>query len=149
LVTGILLCAMPAAALAAEERAFLEGQAIPIRQVARYHCHDGAFPAIRCFRTRVARDRDTRSLAATFYVQVFEHENYGGPSFSVATAVSNLGTLGWNDRITSFKSLNGGRPRFFEHTGYGGTWWQWPAGASVPNVGSAANDRFSSVKNVP
>jgi hypothetical protein len=139
----------------AETRAFLDGDRIALRDVARYHCHDAASPAIRCSSHQASRDRDVRRLAATrgvravFYVQVFEHENYGGASLSISTSISNLGSVGWNDAITSFKSLNGGRPKFWENSGYGGSAWQWAAGAWVANVGSGANDRFSSVKNVP
>lgn len=32
-------------------RAELDGQPIPISDVARYHCHDGRHPLITCFHT--------------------------------------------------------------------------------------------------
>lgn len=52
--------------------------------------------------------------------------------------------------MTSFKSRNGGHPKFGSDANSSGVpAWQWPAGAQVPNVGNAANDRVSSIRNVP
>lgn len=147
-----------------------DGAAIPLSAIAGYHCHDGAHPVIHCFDTEKERDADAsgpwrsedrwsgllserRTVlstgAATYYVTFYEHEAYGGASFTTAQALSNLSDYGWNDVITSFKSLNGQRPKWFEHAGYGSPTWQWAAGAWVSNVGGGANDKFSAVKNVP
>ncbi len=80
---------------------------------------------------------------------VFAHENYGGSSFSASVSYSHLGILGWNDMITSFKSLNGQHPKFWHDAEYGLPAWQWAVGARVPNVGPGANDKFSAMRNVP
>jgi len=61
----------------------------------------------------------------------------------------DLGTIGWAHKISSFKSLNSGRPRWWAGASYTGTYWQWAAGAQVSYVGDGANDRFRSVKNLP
>lgn len=86
---------------------------------------------------------------AAAYVTFFEHSSYGGVSYTGSQPLPSLVTIGWNDAISSFKSLNGQRPRWWEHTDYTGLAWQSSAGAWVRYVTDGANDRFSSVKNVP
>lgn len=151
-------------------RAELRGRPIPLSQVAQYHCHDGAYPVIRCFATGAERDHDigadpgndgstgwpatgllapAGSLISFYYVTFYQDESYGGSSFTASQSIANLGDYGWNDAITSFRSLNGQRPKWWENVNYVTPSWQWPAGAWVPNVGQGANDTFSSVKNVP
>jgi hypothetical protein len=137
-------------------RADLAGRPIRLLDVSRYHCHDVGASRIACFRTAGARDQDLRrrtlgTLATTgvYYVTWYEHSNYGGASFAASQSYSDLSSLGWNDAISSFKSLNGQRPKFWSDAGYGLPAWQWPAGAWVSYVSDPANDRFSSVQNVP
>jgi hypothetical protein len=135
--------------------AVLDGRQLALKEVASYHCHDREFPKIRCFRDDRARDNDLQneglgaSPDAVSYVLAFWDANYGGASFAASMAYPNLGVIGWNDAITSFKSLNGGRPRFYRDAGLAGVSWRWATRAWVPNVGSAANDEFSSVENDP
>lgn len=164
--------AIPASALQvappAEVRAVHDGRSIPLSDVHLYHCHDGAFPEIRCFDTQEERDADspgagtiapkvstaarrpaTESVLTLFYVTFYEHQSYGGASFTASQTMSDLSSFGWNDIISSFQSLNGQRPKWWQDVSFGTPSWQWAAGASVSYVGGAANDRFSSVKNVP
>jgi hypothetical protein len=146
---------------------------IELEDVGDHHCHDFASPIIRCFATELERDADAESvmgtqaargwggteqqaalavqLAATVvtYVRWYEDSNYGGLSFSTANPMADLAVIGWNDRISSFKSINGGHPKFWQSWNYTGTAWQWVTSAWVPYVGDPANDRFSSVQNVP
>lgn len=126
-----------------------------------YHCHDLEAPVIRCFGTEKERDADVLgesgiastegllSVTSVTYVLWYEHSAYGGSSFSASGPVPNLGTIGWSNRISSFKSTNGGRPMWWDGTSYTGSDWQWPTSAWVSYVGDGANDRFSSVRNVP
>lgn len=133
-------------------RATLEGAALNLSQVASYNCHDLRSPVDTCFRRVVDRDRDIRRIEARDslpYVKIFRDENYGGQSYIISESEPNLASVGWNDEITSFKSLNGGRPRFYQDASYGTPSWRWSAGAWVANVGSSANDKFSSVENAP
>ncbi len=133
-------------------RAALEGDLIPLSSVMSYHCHDADWPVISCFRSGSERDTDltsARSLAATPYVTVFADADYGGGSLTATVSYADLGILGWSNAITSFKSLNGQHPKFWEYVDYGLPAWQWTAGAWVANVGSGANDRFSALRNVP
>lgn len=135
--------------------AVLEGRSIPLSEVSHLHCHDRDAPTIRCFSTSAGRDDDldtagSRSIDGTqAYVAIYADENYGGSSFTVYNPVSDLGVYGWNDCVSSFKSLNGQRPRLYSHIDYGTPAWRWAAGAWVSNVGGEANDATSSIKNDP
>jgi hypothetical protein len=82
-------------------------------------------------------------------VTFYQHASYGGASFTASQPQPDLQNFGWNDVISSFKSLNGQRPKWWDHIGYVAPAWQWSAGAWVSYVGDGANDRFSSAKNVP
>lgn len=139
-----------------------EGQAIPLSEVAAHHCHDAAYPVIECFLTAADRDVDLASpeaadtlgaapsvATATNYVTWYDLTNYGGSSFTASTSYANLGAISWDNKISSFKSLNGGRPKWWQNTNFTGTTWRWLAGAQVPDVGAGAANQFSSVMNVP
>lgn len=140
------------------------GHQIALGEVASHHCHDLAYPVIRCFDSAAERDLDliVESVAVTTsrllgpepepptsYVTWYAAANYGGSSFTASQSYADLGVLSWNDSISSFKSLNGGRPKWWQGTNYTGTSWRWLAGAQVSYVGDSANDQFSSVQNVP
>lgn len=146
---------------------------IELSDVGQYHCHDFDYPIIRCFQTELERDADAESmglssevsvsgrtelsaalavqLAATAvtYVRWYEHSNYAGASFWTANPLPDLTIIGWNDRISSFKSINGGHPKWWQDSNYNGPSSQWVTSAWVPYVGDTLNDRFSSVQNVP
>jgi hypothetical protein len=157
----LLIPASTAGAGNGDLRALHGGKQIALMQVAQFHCHDASFPVIECFDTALERDLDfavtpsgvtseaVSNAPTASYVTWFDAINYGGSSFTASVSYSDLGVLGWNDRISSFKSLNGGRPKWWRDTGFLGTAWRWPAGAQVPNVGTDANDQWSSVANVP
>jgi hypothetical protein len=161
-VLMLLLAAAPVAA-SGEETLLAEyaGKEIALTDVAYYHCHDLAYPTILCFDSAEERDADAgidsfansaddeMGLLATNYVVWYEHANYLGGSYMTSSAWSDLEPIGWAYRISSFKSLNGQRPKWWSGASYSGTSWQWAAGAWVSYVGDGANDRFRSVKNVP
>jgi hypothetical protein len=149
--------------------AVLEGQPIRLVNVGRYHCHDFAFPLYTCFTTAGERNRDVAEVLAARtlrrpglgtinsplgtqsvdYVLFYEHSAYAGASALVSIPVPDLSVLGWNNRISSFKSTNGGRPKWWDGTSYSGLNWQWGVSVWVSYVGDGANDRFTSVQNVP
>jgi hypothetical protein len=59
---------------------------------------------------------------------IFDDVNYGGGSlYLTATGagcswtLSNLGTFGWNDRASSFKSFAGCKTALYQNIGFGGT----------------------------
>ena len=131
----------------------LEGMSIPVSTVPEHHCHDTAWPVITCFRDSAERDADIAwsgtTRMAPAYAVVYVDADYGGGSIAIVSDYPNLGTIGWNNKISSFTSPNGGHPKFWDGANYGPPSWQWAAGASVAYVGDSRNDKFSSMKNVP
>jgi hypothetical protein len=146
--------------LPAQAIAVLDGRSIPLKDVVNHHCHDLDAGVYRCFATEAERDADALTtvddeLLGPLGTQGFTYAiayaaiNYGGSSLWISSSIPDLSTIGWNDVISSFKSTNGGRPKWWAAANYSGSSWQWIASAWVPYVGDSANDRFSSVKNVP
>ena len=125
----------------------LDGQPIPLTDVAKYACHDIAFPRIHCFSSEAARDASAAPLLAsssTTYVIVWADASYAGPSLIISQDYSAFVTVGWNDRISSFKAQNSTTGRFWTDWFYGGTADYFCCNQTVPYVGDAFNDTFSS-----
>lgn len=109
-----------------QRRAQLDGKTIPLRDVGLFQCHDLDFPVIRCFGSSAERDKDMTDVersaelaTVAAYVTWYADGNYGGsPSFTALWSEPDLTIYGWNDRISSFRTLNGGHPRV-------GGRWQW------------------------
>ncbi|MFZ5853556.1 MAG: hypothetical protein ACOYXS_03495 [Chloroflexota bacterium] len=106
-------------------QAELNGHAISLADVSRFHCHDLVYPLIRCFLTPVERDADEAAVAsagtspgrsAPFgaaasaispYVRWYLDANNGGASFDASVAYADLGVIGWNDKISATGSTSG------------------------------------------
>lgn len=138
-----------------EPRAQLDGQAIALADVARFQCHDRDFPVIRCFNSSAERDRDmvavgpsAELVTLTHYVTWYDGANYPEPpSFAAFGPIPDLTIYGWNDKISSFRTYNGGHPRWWQDVSNKGAAWDW--GTSwISYVGDAANDKFSSVERL-
>ncbi len=158
IVMAIGVIAMGSIAAHAQDQtsmaAYLNGTKIDGDEIHLWHCDDASAPVIQCYRSEEERDDAIKSHGVTAsdigdYVTVYADENYDGGSFTMTGPYPNLSVIGWNDVVTSFKSRNGRHPRFYRDSGYGAPWWQWTTGAWIANVGSSANDQFSSIKNVP
>jgi hypothetical protein len=159
---GPILCILsagPAADVAAEtgeRRAMLDGGSLALEKVGRYHCHDLDSPVITCFRTSAELEAAVkgwmdrlgpdRGAAAVSYVRIWEHAEREGASIYLSADYANLGTIGWNDRITSLRSVNGGAGTFYHDEQMHGTPYGFCCNEIVDNVGGAHNDRFSSVE---
>jgi hypothetical protein len=158
---GMIFNVAGTAGAESELLATYQGKQVSTAKISDYHCHDRDYPTIRCFATAAERDLDaetsplgladagSESVQASSYVVWFQDINYGGASYMTSIAWSDLGSISWSNKISSFKSLNGLRPKWWDLVNYGTPSWQWAAGAQVSWVGDTANDRFSSVKNVP
>jgi hypothetical protein len=153
LVAALLL---PPAASASqpsiEITADLAGRAIPLAEVSEHHCHDLDFPRIHCFDTASELSLALRpvlgllGVTATSYVQVFEHAWYGGGSMTMSQDYTVLATIGWNDRISSFKALNSETGKFHWDWFYGGSMpYTFCCNQNVPTLGTW-NDNISSVR---
>jgi hypothetical protein len=150
-------------------RADLEGRPIPAIQVGDWYCHDFEYPLIHCFRTAVELDAAVASLGyqplgpdtstnksvgtaspagvlTVNYVHVYVDASYVGNSAYFSVNYSNLGLIGWNDKISSFVGLASATGQFFEDAGYNGFIFGWCCNSAVSYVGNNSNDRFSSVR---
>ncbi|MDQ1548180.1 MAG: hypothetical protein QOH69_3084 [Actinomycetota bacterium] len=68
------------------------------------------------------------TLSATVVSGIYDDINYGGGSFFLTTGgtgcnwtLTNLGTYGWNDRASSFKSFAGCKTALWQNINFGGT----------------------------
>jgi hypothetical protein len=150
-----------------------EGQPIDPLQASHYLCHTRDYPIVRCFASEaeVYRDLGLAEPVATgdpdaisesgagpvltdvspdwdggAYTIAYWDINYGGTWLMVYGAIPYLGVIGWNDNISSFKSVNCGIPRYYVDADYSGTYWQNSCNTWSPNL-YAYNDTFSSVIN--
>jgi hypothetical protein len=162
---------VPAGAAASDPtiRADLDGRPIAAVQVGDWYCHDFDYPVIHCFRTAADLDAAVVSLGyeplapgtspndglgapspsvvlAVSYVHVYVDAGYAGSSAYLSVDYSNLGVIGWNDKISSFVGLDSATGRFFENIYYSGFIFGFCCNSTVPYVGDSSNDRFSSVK---
>lgn len=159
----LIVAADPGGAYGTSLVADLEGDPIAVRDVGRYHCHDLAYPRFHCFRTaerleaavaamgRPTTSRiGTRSVAiasttAISYVRIYELSSYAGSSAYLSQSYSNLGTIGWDNKISSFKSVNFGYGVFYTSTSFTGTTRSFYGGDAVSSLGTLDNT-FSSVQ---
>ncbi len=142
-----------ASAPAGAASADLDGRAIALEQVGSLHCHDLDYPRIHCFTT----EEDLQSAVAaesaglltavrgTAYVEIFENPSYGGAAMVVSQDYTVLATIGWNDRISSFKAVNAATGRFYGDWFYGGSAWSFCCNQAASSLG-AFSDTFSSVR---
>ena len=153
-LAGTLLAPTPVTA--SEIRADLEGLPIAATSVGKFHCHDLDFPRIHCYSSASALETAVDDavgsaelpidgVLAVSYVRIFESASFVGASAYLSQSYSDLRTIGWNDRISSFQALNSLSGRFFEHINYAGFVYSFCCNTQVSYVGDAYNDRFSSV----
>jgi hypothetical protein len=151
----------PTSAMAGSVSAVLDGRPIDPDQVGDYYCHDFDYPIIRCYHSSAALDRavadradaggqgtsapNPNGAAAVNYVRIFADASYGGVSMYLSNAYARLGDIGWNDRISSFKTLASAGGTFWQHTFGGGWGYPFCCLSGVTYVGDAYNDQFSSV----
>ncbi|WP_309128879.1 hypothetical protein [Microbacterium sp.] len=82
-------------------------------------------------RTGSTTDARMAAAAATYALgTIYSYPNYGGRSYTatssysctqgLAFTFSDLGAIGWNDDIDSFKSYSGCKTKLWEHPGFSG-----------------------------
>lgn len=148
ILTGLV---QPRAALAAEPdpqlTATLDGKPIPLEDVGKYSCDDYDYPHITCWSTRQVADSRAlvvSLLTAVDYVSVWDLANYAGAFMNISQDYATLVTIGWNDKISSFKARNSETGTFYFDWFYGGTWYAFCCNTQVGNLGAYSN-QFSSV----
>jgi hypothetical protein len=152
LAVGLLIVA-PGAVMARTEIATLDGEVISPAQAADLHCHDFDYPRIRCFVSSeemladigvaASAELDAANLTALAgFMVVYADPAYAGASRTLSVDYPNLGSLGWNDRISSFKSY-GVTGNFREHSPAGGFTYTFGSSSQVSSLSSTYNDKFS------
>jgi hypothetical protein len=130
----------------------LEGVPIPASTISKYYCNDFDFPAIHCFKTPGGNDAALSSelslglLSASDYVQIFDNVNWGGAWMVLSQDYDALWTIGWNDRISSFKGKNSATGHFYTDWFHAGSSYGFCCNQQVGSLGSF-NNTFSSVYN--
>jgi len=81
-------------------------------------------------------------VIAAGYVTSYEHATYDGSQMTLSADQPWLSSIGWNDRISSFKSF-GATGRFREHSPNGGLVYTFGSTSQVPILTSTYNDKFS------
>lgn len=140
-------------------RAVLDGKPISLEQAGQLSCHDFDFPVLTCFTsaeqmeaaaaTRAAErpaasGPGANAALATGYVEVFADGAYSGAALAISQDYSYLGTIGWNDRISSLKSY-GATGHFWDNAPTGGFLYYFYSTTQVSYVGDFYNDKFSAV----
>jgi hypothetical protein len=134
--------------------ATFDGAAISLDEARELSCHDFDFPIIRCFatagllETEVARRVEVSAaagpapLAGDGYVTVYENVLYAGSALTLSADQPWLSSVGWNDRISSFKSF-GATGNFREDSPGGGFIYGYGATTQISSLTGTYNDKFS------
>ena len=133
----------------------LDGHAIATAEIPHWYCHDLDAPRIHCFTSLPALEHAVASrstvgatgpsAAATPYVEVFTDANWQGAALMISAPYPDLRTINWNDKISSFKVLNGLAGHFATDIYDSGRLDYFCCNQQVLYVGDAWNDQFSSV----
>ncbi len=152
-LAAVVLAPIPVAATTDSESgsvllvAYLDGQPIKPVEVANYYCEDFAYPVINCYRDPQRLETRVASLlaaTATDYVVIYDYMTYAGPYMYVSEDYTVLALLGWNDRISSLRSVNSQAGHLFTDWFYAGTGWYFCCNSQYASLGSYDNT-FSSV----
>ncbi len=158
LIAVLATCAMPANASSPKVFVTLDGRPSTVAAATQFHCHDLDRSALRCFRSESERDRVVNDLlgltagggavpagaTSTGYVIAFAAITYAGNSVVLSQNYPNLGTIGWDNIISSYKVYTNLTGAFYQNANYGGLTQQYCCFVNHPYVGDAYNDIFSS-----
>ncbi len=135
----------------------LDGAPIAISEIADHYCHDHDFPRIHCFAqapaltaalreaTNSMKGEGAAATAATDYVIVYSGVSYSGSYMYVSQDYDTLVVVAWNDRIRSYRSLNGAAGVFWTdwyRTGYN---LNFCCGSSATSLSSTFDRQITSV----
>jgi hypothetical protein len=128
--------------------AYLDGKPIALADVSKYYCDDFSYPVIECSVSALvtsSRALVVSLLTSVDYVTIYEYASYSGSMMNVSQDYTVLATIGWNDKISSFKARNGETGTFFVDWFYGGSQWSFCCNTQQSSLGGYDNT-FSSVQ---
>jgi hypothetical protein len=130
----------------------VDGHPIKSALTSAYFCHDFDFPRIHCFRSAKslkAAEAKTASVSPYFstndYVTIFDGPNYSGAFMDVSQNYDALFSIGWNDRISSFKARNGASGEFWTDWFASGTGLGFCCSSNISSLPSNLDNAFSSM----
>ena len=150
---AILGLAVPVVAAGPAVTADVDGHEIAIDAIPSYFCHDLDYPEIHCFaaaddlQAALAEGTNDRSMApaASNYVVVFSQLSYGGSYLYISQDYDTLAVVGWNDRVRSFRALNGEAGRFWTDWFHSGALLDLCCNSNVPSLSATFDQRITSV----
>lgn len=128
--------------------AYLDGKPIPLKEVSKYFCDDFAYPVITC--SASALISTTRSTLMTLltsveYATIYDNAFFGGAWMNVSQDYSAFSLIGWNDRVSSFKSRNSETGVFYTDWFWTGSQWSFCCNQQLTSLG-AYDNTFSSIR---
>jgi hypothetical protein len=157
-----LFLAAPPAAFAGSEKAIvadLEGKSLHAVDVGKYYCHDLDWPAIHCYRSaqRLEASISTasvgamsmtaaRSASATAYIRLYDLAAFSGSYIVLSADYPDLGTIGWNNRASSYVGLNSESSRAWTSLSYQGTWLSICCNQSDATMSPTFDNAISSIE---
>jgi hypothetical protein len=157
LIGAVLLAAsavQPAAAShPARVTADLNGRPIPVAEVGKHYCYDRDFPAIHCYSTADGLESARSSAAglepaaaqSTDFVIVYSGQTYSGNYFYISQNYDMLAVAGWNDRIRSYRVLNGSSGHYYTDWFGSGAVQSFCCNSAIPYLSATFDAQFSSV----
>jgi hypothetical protein len=130
-------------------RAYLDGRPLKLTEVARWYCDDFSYPVIECYSEPTdleGRTAATMSVSSVDYVTIYDYASYTGPYMHVSQDYTILASIGWNDRVSSFKARNSQDGRFYTDWFYNGTAYYFCCNQQLASLGVFDNT-FSSMAN--
>jgi hypothetical protein len=132
------------------------GRAIKPELISSFYCHDFDYPVIRCFRSALeleaaeaSRASASEGLSATFtaadYVTIYDGTVWTGAYMDVSQNYDALFSIGWNDRISSYKARNSVSGKFWTDWFASGTARSFCCNTQVSSLPSNLDNAFSSV----
>lgn len=150
-VLMVAASSVPVAAASPQVVADLEGKPLKTSSIPDYYCHDRDFPLIHCYRTSaglqsaLAAPAGLSALSSTDYVVVYSSPTYAGSYFYVSQDYDALAVVGWNDRIRSYRGVNGASGSFWTDWFESGTGQLFCCNQTVPVLSATFDHQFSSV----
>ncbi len=127
----------------------LDGRVIAVSEIPDWYCHDLDYPRIHCFRspaalkhalaTRQSTDLAASPAASATYLHVYVDANFSGGYTVISQAYDDLRTIGWNDRISSFRAVNGIAGHFATDIYNSGAYYYFGPNQQTTYVGDAWN----------
>jgi hypothetical protein len=134
----------------------VEGQQIKPALTSSFYCHDFDYPRIHCFRTAAklkaaettifaSRLAASPNFTSADYVTIFDGVAYTGAAMDLSQNYDALWSIGWNDRISSYKARNSVSGTFWTDWFASGTGRNFCCNTNVSSLPSDLDNAFSSV----